>query len=140
MRTIKFLIMIGFLATIATPVAAQSGIGWLADWRAARDLSQQQNRPVLLHFWSSTCVPCKQLERNVFSRSDVARAVSGYVAVKINVEQSPQLAQFYEVESVPTDIIVDPNGKITAPIEYVQRRLELSLEGAQRKSFFGARA
>ena len=110
MRTFKFLVTFGCLATLAAPVVAQSGIGWLTDWRAARDLAQSQNRPVLLHFWSNTCVPCKQLDRNVFTRGDVARAVSGFVAVKINVDQSPELAQFYEIESVPTDIIVDPNG------------------------------
>jgi len=113
MRTIKYLITVGCLALLAAPAAGQDGIGWLADWRSARDLAKSQNRPVLLHFWSTTCVPCKQLERNVFTRSDVARAISaGYIPVKVNVEQSPELAEFYQVESVPTDIIVDPNGRV----------------------------
>ena len=113
MRTFKSAVLLGCLTILAVPASAQDSIRWVSDWRIARNRAQAENRLVLLHFWSDTCVPCKRLERNVFNRGDVARAITSvYIPVKINIDQSPQLRQFYKVESVPYDIIVDPNGKV----------------------------
>jgi protein disulfide-isomerase len=101
------------VAALTATASAQSRISWLTDWRQARDLAQQQNRLVLLHFWSETCAPCKRLEQHVFIQPTVANAMSsGYIPVKINVDREPQLAKHYKVTSWPTDIIVDPTGRI----------------------------
>ena len=100
------------LACVVLTASAQGRDAWVQDWREARELAQSQQRLVLLHFYSQTCPPCQRLERNVFPRPEVGRALgSGYVAVKIDVDQHPELVKFYRVQQWPTDVIVDPRGK-----------------------------
>ncbi len=112
MQSLNRVVLLGFLCAVAIPVAAQDRIAWITDLREARDLAERENRLVLLHFWSETCPPCKRLEKNVFNQPEFIRAVStGYIPVKINTEQQPKLAQFYNIESVPTDVIVTPQGR-----------------------------
>jgi YHS domain-containing protein len=58
----------------------------------------------------------------VFNRSEVVRAVhSGYIPVKVNVDQDRRLADHYGVTSWPTDVIVDESGRVvhrqTSPAE-----------------------
>jgi len=115
MRTVAFVALMGCLLSWTAVANAQDRIPWVADWREARDIAQQQHRLVLLHFYSDGCAPCKKLERDVFPRAEVARAIStGYVAVKINVDRFPQLRDHYKVTSWPTDVIVSPAGKEVA--------------------------
>lgn len=100
------------LFTIATPIVAQDSIPWLTDLRQARELAERQNRLVLLHFWGEGCIPCEQVERNVFNKPAFIRAITtGYIPVKINAGQQPQYAEFYNIERVPTDVIVTPEGR-----------------------------
>ena len=101
-----------FLACIVLTGSAHGRIEWASDWREAREQAQSQQRLVLLHFYSQNCPPCQRLERNVFPRPEVGRAMgSSYIAVKIDVDQQPELAKFYRVNQWPTDVIVDPRGK-----------------------------
>ena len=102
--------------------AAQSGIRWQSNLETAKRIAAQTNRLVLLHFWTESCGPCMQMERNVFPRPDVAAALeANFVPVRTN---APQLARQFGVEHVPTDIILTPQGEI------VERR-EGGLDAAQ---------
>jgi thioredoxin-related protein len=114
----RVLLITVLFATVAPIVvhkkaAAQgSKIEWITDLRQAREVAERQNRLVLLHFWSETCPPCKQLERGVFNRPEFIRALTtGYVPVKINVNEQEQLADFYNIETIPTDVVVTPTGR-----------------------------
>ncbi|HJN12676.1 MAG: thioredoxin family protein [Pirellulaceae bacterium] len=112
MRTVAIVALMGCLLSWTAAASAQDRIAWVTDWRQARDIAQQQHRLVLLHFYSDTCAPCQKLERDVFPRAAVARAIStGYVAVKINVDRFPQLRDHYKIEAWPTDVIVTAEGR-----------------------------
>lgn len=111
MRTVAFVALMGCLLSWTAAASAQDRIPWVSDWRDARTIAQQQHRLVLLHFYSDTCAPCQKLERDVFPRAEVARALStGYVPVKVNVERYPQLSAHYKVSQWPTDVIVTAAG------------------------------
>lgn len=87
-------------------------IEWLGNLDEARGIAARSQRLVLLHFYSDTCPPCRLLERNVFPVPEVAVAVQqAYVPVKINTAHHPDLTQLYHISSIPTDVIVDAQGK-----------------------------
>src|SRR5690606_15063025 len=72
---------------------------------------------VLLHFWTSTCGPCRVLDRDVFSQPQVSEAIErDFVPVKINADDSPALASAYRIEKVPTDILLTPQGNVVASL------------------------
>lgn len=65
--------------------------------------------PVLVDFFATWCGPCKMVAPIL---DEVAEEVAGKAKVyKVDVDQSPDLAQRYSVMSVPTMIVFE-NGRI----------------------------
>lgn len=65
--------------------------------------------PVLVDFFATWCGPCKVLAPTL---DEVANEVAGQAAVyKVDVDQSPDIAQRFRVMSVPT-LICFENGEI----------------------------
>jgi thiol-disulfide isomerase/thioredoxin len=62
--------------------------------------------PVLLDFHSRSCPPCRQMRPVV---EMLARR--GYPIKSIDVEKAPDLAAKYEVQAVPTFIVIDASGQ-----------------------------
>src|SRR5205807_5708297 len=95
----------------AAPALATDQVPWVADFQAACGMAAEQHRLVLLHFYNDNCGPCVRVDQNVFSRAEVAEAVSqNYLAVKVHAGKSPQLASRYRVQQWPTDVFVTPSG------------------------------
>jgi thioredoxin-related protein/YHS domain-containing protein len=122
MRAMKhFLLAVSVLAALAAgPVSAQDLVPWARDLRQAMDIAAAQNRLVLIHFWSDDCAPCRSVEQKVFTRPEVAQAMSAnYVPVKVNAKSSPEVARQFGVDRWPTDVIVNSRG------EEIYRRVSL---------------
>ena len=69
----------------------------------------ESNVPVLVDFFATWCGPCKMVAPIL---DEVAEEVDGKAKVyKVDVDQSPGLAQRYSVMSVPTMIVFE-NGQI----------------------------
>lgn len=114
--------------------SAEEGVRWTTDYRQAAEQAAREHKLILLHFESDACPPCRKLEANVFPRRDVADAIdAGYVAVKVNVDRSPEMARRYSVPRWPMDVIVTPmNQELYRqispqdPNEYIARLKETS--------------
>jgi len=100
-----------FLVAASSQLPAQSRIPWVSSWPEASALARSHQQLVLIHFWSNNCPPCLKLEQAVFNRPEVIRSItSSYVPLKVNVDMTPQLADYYRVTQWPTDVIVTPEG------------------------------
>jgi thiol-disulfide isomerase/thioredoxin len=82
------------------------------DLESAKQAARQVNRPILVHFWSPSCVPCVKLEQEVYSRPEVQRAMeSMFVLARLNVDDYPATASNFGVKSWPADVILAPDGQ-----------------------------
>ncbi len=69
--------------------------------------SDANAEPVLLDFHAEWCGPCQKMRRAVDQLSR-----QGYPIKSIDIDQSPELATRYRVQSVPTFIVVDGSGRV----------------------------
>jgi len=95
---------------------AQSTTGpkqWMVDYGFARQESKRLGLPLLVHFSTEGCGPCKLMERETL-KSKALLAIFGtqILALKINYEDHPGIAEAFRVELYPSDVIVAPNGTI----------------------------
>ena len=69
----------------------------------------ESDKPVLVDFWATWCGPCRMLGPVIAQIADEREDIK---VCKINVDDAPQLAQQFNVMSIPT-VIVFKNGEIT---------------------------
>lgn len=69
----------------------------------------KSDKPVLLDFWAAWCGPCSMLSPIV---SELAEKYDGKIKVgKVNVDEEPELANSFQVESIPM-LVVMKEGRI----------------------------
>jgi len=86
-------------------------VQWGDDVSAAFQQSALSGKPILLHFYSNNCPPCKMLDTRAFKDEEVIAALSDQIiSLKINVDKNRSIADRYEVIRWPTDVYLHPNG------------------------------
>ncbi|MDO4602490.1 MAG: thioredoxin [Eubacteriales bacterium] len=70
----------------------------------------KSDKPVLVDFWATWCGPCRRQAPIIEELAE-----EGYAVGKLDVDQEMELAQKYQVMSIPT-LIVFKNGKEEARV------------------------
>lgn len=90
-------------------------------------------KPVILDFWATWCPHCKRIAP---SYDKVAAEYEGKLVVgKVDTDEDPAIAQKYEIEYLPTFVLLDAEGnaldKVVSPAnkaaidEFIQKNIEL---------------
>lgn len=67
-------------------------------------------KPILLDFWATWCPPCRQQSPIV---DEIAAEHADIVVGKVNTDNQPELSSMFEVENIPTLVIIK-DGKVSA--------------------------
>ncbi|MDE7400106.1 MAG: thioredoxin [Oscillospiraceae bacterium] len=67
-------------------------------------------KPVLLDFWAAWCPPCRMQSPIV---DEIAAERADIVVGKVNTDDQPELSAMFEVENIPTLVIIK-DGKPTS--------------------------
>lgn len=135
MSGVNVIIRSCLIAASCTAIAnAADVVSWYTDIGAARQASAQQHKPLLVHFWAPDCLPCRIVDRDVFSQAAVGQALESlYVPVKLNAREASGLASELGVDRWPMDVIVGLNGQVISrmvspqnPEQYIARITQVS--------------
>ncbi len=75
------------------------------------EVRNYRGMPILLDFWAGWCGPCMMLSPVI---AEIAEEYDGKIKVgKVNVDEQPELAAAFRVESIPLLVVVK-DGAITA--------------------------
>src|SRR5438105_7158727 len=96
----------------ACRVSAQE-IDWRTDYRKARQEAAEKNRPMILDVGTEDCYWCKQLDQRTFHDPAVIALLNErFIPLRVNAQLSPDLAQALRIQSYPTIVFANAEGKI----------------------------
>ncbi len=81
--------------------------------------------PVIVDFWAVWCAPCRQVSPIV--EQIAAMREGSYKVVKVNIDEEPQLAQRFEVQSIPM-IGLFRNGRLERSVLGAKPRPQIESE------------
>lgn len=108
MKLIVSSFLISLLIFVSSTNAQQ--IGWLTDYKTAHKLAVETGKPMLLDFTANWCKPCRQMEKEFWSRAEIIELSKDFVCVKVDVEKNKSLAEKYVVAALPNVILTDSWG------------------------------
>jgi thioredoxin 1 len=90
------------------------------------DLVSTSQVPVLVDFWAEWCRPCRMVGPTI---ERLAKDYTGrLLTVKVNVDRRPQVAELYEVQSIPTIMLFwqgEPVMRLLGALAYEAIRREI---------------
>jgi thiol:disulfide interchange protein DsbD len=117
------LVVLGLFACTNYVLTPKIVLTWLSTESAAFADARTSRRPVVMDFTAEWCLPCRELEANVFAHSEVASLLENFVLVKIDVTREDQddgvaaLKERYAVATLPAVRLLAPGGQILGRID-----------------------
>lgn len=87
---------------------------------------QEENRPILIDFYADWCGPCQMLKPVI---EDLSTSTQHTKVVKINIDQEPELANQFQVMSIPTLIYLKDGRIANSLVGYHPKNQILSMIG-----------
>ena len=105
----------GFTAELVTggeTVSAKKTSASIDDpiFTAALAQAKRENRPIVLDFEASWCVPCKRMARETFPDPTVSRLLDRCIFLKIDTDKHLDLAKGFGVAGLPDLRFLAPDG------------------------------
>ncbi len=121
---LKQVLIIGLFMTIGLSTALASTVNSVkfmdVKVEEAIEKASKEGKLVFMDFYASWCTPCKWMEQTTFTDARITEALNkNFVSVKVNIDNVDgfQMKNKYEVNYLPTILILNSNGKMVERIE-----------------------
>jgi thioredoxin-related protein len=106
--TVAFFINTGF-RELNKPKGEES-IFWISNYSEAISIAENENKSIMLYFFTTWCSSCRKLKEETFSNQDVVLFLNReFISVKIDAEKQENLARRYRAYQVPTTLFLSSN-------------------------------
>lgn len=88
-----------------------AGPAWIDDYARALQLAKEQDKLLVIDFYTSWCQYCKALEKKAFGDPKVVPLTQKFVMAKLDAEVAKAAASRYQPEGFPTVVIATSEGE-----------------------------
>lgn len=119
----RHFVRLALLLSTMLAAAPARAVEWKS-WNAGLSAASSSHRPVLVDVYTDWCRWCKQMDRDVYARADVAQYLAQhFVTVRLNAEggelvswqgrnmSARSLASSFDVSGYPTTIFLTSSGE-----------------------------
>ena len=91
-------------------------LDWIYDETKGLEIAKREDKLVMLDFYASWCVACKELDHKTYADPAVAAKLANYVNVKLDFTRSSEtteaLTEKYQIPGLPVVIFMDAEGRV----------------------------
>jgi thiol:disulfide interchange protein len=102
-------------------------VPWRTSYPAALEEARGGGKRAFVYFTASWCGPCQTMKHTTWADREVEAALRDFVPVKVDIDEHPDLARQYNVDGVPTFVVLDATGTVlrdwsgaSPPAEFLQ--------------------
>lgn len=97
-----------------------SAVDWLPWGRVAFERARAEHKPVLLSIVAPWSTGCAEMDRVSYADAGVVRAIhEGFVAIRVDADHRPDIADRYALGGLPTTAFLTPAGAVIGGGTYV---------------------
>jgi thiol:disulfide interchange protein len=89
---------------------ANNGVQWVTSLEEGLKQAAEQDKPLMVDFYTDWCGWCKELDRQTYSDARVQDKAKQFVSVKVDAEADATNRRKYGVDGFPTIIFLDSAG------------------------------
>lgn len=110
----------GYYSMNAAPVLStedttyQGGLEWHEDPDDAMSIAQQEDKPILVYYWTTWCTYCQEYDENHYQNDEIREQMDEYVLLAINIDEpgaGEELLAEHEATYPPQHVIMSPDGE-----------------------------
>lgn len=98
------------IGPLSSNIAADDEIRWHS-YGSGVEIAQRDDKPVFIDFMTEWCGTCERMEEETYPDDRVKERGDHIVFIKVDVDERNDLAQEYDIHSVPTLVFEDPRGE-----------------------------
>lgn len=85
---------------------------WVDTLDDAKKMAKAANKFILIDFTATWCKPCKKMEQDFWHNSNYKTTLDKFIVVPIDLDRNRDIAQHYNVRSIPNVKLTDMNGDV----------------------------
>jgi hypothetical protein len=95
-----------------SPFTSTDGLNWQHNLTSAKEESSKSGKPLFLHFHDQWSGPSRTFLNEILPNPKVLSAMNGFVRVRINGREHPELLKQYDVSTMPSVLIFDNHNNL----------------------------
>ena len=74
---------------------SHNGIQWGNNLDSAFTIASNSNKIIMIDFMAEWCSPCKEMDKNTFSNTNIIKISNEFIPVRIDVDKQQNIAEEY---------------------------------------------